>query len=349
MKLDFLKIPSDERRLYIEQTAIQRNISPVIMEKDFFVCWLLSILFESQFAGSLVFKGGTSLSKVFGAINRFSEDIDLSLSPTFLGLPESAANRSQADKWWGKAEKACEHAVQSQIMSMLEASALGVLGKHEQARFEFLKDTQNRSPVILFHYPSSLPTGLAYIKRSVKLEFGSLTDQQPTGRYPIRPWIAEVFPEAFPDWQCEVIALEIERTFWEKATILHAEYHRPLNKPMRDRFSRHYADTALLANHLEAIKAIDHHDLRDRVVAWKSLFFRDPSANLSQAKPGTFHLVPRAERLPELRRDYQLMRDMYLDEPVSFDEILSTLTELEHRINQVNLVSLALCAVDSER
>jgi hypothetical protein len=118
---------------------------------------------------------------------------------------------------------------------------------------------------------------------------------------------------------------------------------------MRDRFSRHYADTALLANHLEAIKAIDHHDLRDRVVAWKSLFFRDPSANLSQAKPGTFHLVPRAERLPELRRDYQLMRDMYLDEPVSFDEILSTLTELEHRINQVNLVSLALCAVDSER
>ena len=78
------------------------------MEKDFFVCWLLSILFESEFADSLVFKGGTSLSKIFGAINRFSEDIDLSLSPTFLGLPETAANRSQADKWWKKAEEACE-------------------------------------------------------------------------------------------------------------------------------------------------------------------------------------------------------------------------------------------------
>lgn len=87
MKLDFLTLPSDERRLYIEQAAIQRNISPVIMEKDFFVCWLLSILFESEFADSLVFKGGTSLSKIFDAINRFSEDIDLSLSPTFLGLP----------------------------------------------------------------------------------------------------------------------------------------------------------------------------------------------------------------------------------------------------------------------
>ena len=335
MKLDFLKLPSDERRLYIEQAAIQRNISPVIMEKDFFVCWLLGILFKSRFADSLVFKGGTSLSKIFGAINRFSEDIDLSLSPAFLGLPESAANRSQADKWWGKAEEACERTVQTQIMPTLEASALGVLVKHEQASFEFLKDPQTKSPVILFHYPSSLPTGLSYIKRSVKLEFGSLTDQQPIGRYPIRPWIAEVFPAAFPDWQCEVIALEIERTFWEKATILHAEYHRPLDKPMRDRFSRHYADTAALASHSEAIKAIDYHDLRNRVVSWKNLFFRDSSANYTQAKPGTFHLVPRAERLSELRRDYQLMRDMYLKEPINFDDILSILTNLEHHINHV--------------
>ena len=118
-------------------------------------------------------------------------------------------------------------------MPMLEASILGVLGKNEQARFEFLKDSQTNSPVILFHYPSSLPTGFDYIKRSVKLEFGSLTDQQPTGHHTIRPWIAEIFPTAFPDWQCEVIALEIERSFWEKATILHAEYHRPLDKPMR--------------------------------------------------------------------------------------------------------------------
>jgi hypothetical protein len=341
MKLNFLKLPSDERRLYIEQAAFQRNISPVIMEKDFFVCWLLSILFESEFAESLVFKGGTSLSKIFGAINRFSEDIDLSLSPTFLGLPETAANRSQADKWWRKAEEACDNAVHTQIMSMLRTSALGLFGKSEMARFEFLKDAQTKSPIILFHYPSSLPTGFAYIKRSVKLEFGSLTDQQPTGRYPIRPWIAETFPMAFPDWQCEVVALEIERTFWEKATILHAEYHRPLDKPMRDRFSRHYADTAALTNHSKAIKAIDHHDLRDRVVSWKNLFFPESWANYTQAKPGTFHLVPRVERLSELRRDYQLMHDMYLTAPVNFDDILSDLIELEHRINHtIPFVSL---------
>ena len=89
MKLGFLDLPADERRLYIEQAAVRRNVSPVVLEKDFWVYWLLGVLFESEFAGSLVFKGGTSLSKVFGVIERFSEDIDLSLSPIFLNLPES--------------------------------------------------------------------------------------------------------------------------------------------------------------------------------------------------------------------------------------------------------------------
>lgn len=335
VKLDFLRLSADERRLYIEQAAIQRNISAVIMEKDFWVCWLLCILFESKFADSIVFKGGTSLSKIFGAIDRFSEDIDLSLSPTFLKLSEVGTTRNQADKWMKKAEIACEVAVQTQIMPAMEISVLKVLRKNEQIRFEFLKDPNTNSPVLLFYYPSSQPTGFAYIKRSVKLEFGSLTDQQPTGRHAITPWIAEIFPKAFSDWHCEVIALEIERSFWEKATILHAEYHRPSEKPMPDRFSRHYADTAMLANHPEAIKAINYHDLRNQVVLWKSQFFGSSWANYDLAKPGTFRLVPPAERLPALRRDYQLMRDMYLNKPVSFDDILASLSDLEHRINLV--------------
>lgn len=100
MKLGFLELPADERRLYIEQAAVRRNVSPVVLEKDFWVCWLLGILFESEFAGSLVFKGGTSLSKVFGVIERFSEDIDLSLSPTFLNLPNAGTSRNQANSEW---------------------------------------------------------------------------------------------------------------------------------------------------------------------------------------------------------------------------------------------------------
>lgn len=150
MKLGFLELPSDERRLYISQAATRRNVSPVILEKDFWVCWLLGILFESEFAPNLVFKGGTSLSKVFAVIERFSEDIDLSVSPAFLKLPESGTSRNQANKWMARAEAACGAAVQNQIRPAMEAAVVGVLGKNERAWFEFLTDSKTNSPVLLF-------------------------------------------------------------------------------------------------------------------------------------------------------------------------------------------------------
>ncbi len=280
-----------------------------------------------------MFKGGTSLSKVFGVIDRFSEDIDLSLSPAFLNLPEAGTSRNQANKWMARAEAACGVAVQNQIAPALEAAVAGMLGKRDRAWFEFLTDPSTHSPVLLFHYPSIQPAGFEYLRRAVKLEFGSLTDQQPIGRHPVRPWVADVLPAAFPDWRCEVVALEVERSFWEKATILHTEYHRPAEKPAPDRFSRHYADTAALARHPAASKAIDLHDLRNRVVEWKSQFFGSSWANYDKARPGTFRLVPPADRQAALRRDYQAMRDMYLSEPAGFDDILTALAELEKRIN----------------
>jgi hypothetical protein len=334
MKLVFLDLPESERRLYIEQAASRRNVSPIVLEKDFWVCWLLAILFESDLGESLVFKCGTSLSKVFGAVDRFSEDIDLSLSPDFLNLPEAGASRNQANKWMKQAEAACGVAVRERILPTLVDKVAAVLGRREADWFEFVIDAHTNSPVLLFHYPSSQAPGFEYLKRSVKLEFGSLTEQRPIGRYPIMPWLAEALPQAFPDWRCEVVALDVERTFWEKATILHAEYHRPADKPTPDRFSRHYADTASLSRHPKAAQALDQGDLRNQVVAWKSRFFGSSWANYETAKPGSFRLVPPDERIPALRRDYHAMRDMYLSEPPTFDEILATLRELEARINQ---------------
>jgi len=336
MKLSFLELPRGERALYIEQAATRQNVSPVVLEKDFWVCWMLAILFHSKFADNLVFKGGTSLSKVFGVIERFSEDIDLSLSPAFLKLPAAGTSRNQANKWMTRAEAACSVAVRDQIAPAIEAAVASVLGKAAHIWFEFLTDAGTNSPVLLFHYPSLQPAGFGYLKRSVKLEFGSLTDQQPVGRHPIRPWMADAIPEAFPDWQCEVVALELVRTFWEKATILHTEYHRPADKSTPERFSRHHADMAALAKHPNANMAIDRHDIREQVVQWKRQFFGSAWANYDEAKPGTFHLVPPLERLPALRRDYQAMRDMYLTEPPSFDDILATLLQLENRINQTD-------------
>jgi hypothetical protein len=334
MRLQFLELNPDERQLYFQQAAAESNLSPVLLEKDFWVSWLLGVLFNSEFSGSLVFKGGTSLSKVFGVINRFSEDIDMSLSPEFLGLPIAGDSRNQANKWMLNAEAACAAAVEKQVAPVLEATVASILGKPATKWFEFLIDHATNSPVLLFLYPSTQPAGFDYLKRSVKLEFGSLTDQKPTGRHPILPIMASVLPTAFDDWRCDVVALELERSFWEKATILHKEFHRPADRATPDRFSRHFADTAALAKHQVADQAIRDHDMRQRVVDWKGRFFGSAWANYDRAKPGTFRLVPPESRQPALRRDYEAMRAMYLSDPATFDEVLEELDQLEQRINE---------------
>jgi hypothetical protein len=338
MTLAFLELPATERKVYIEEAAARRGLAPVIVEKDFWVCWLLNILFQSSFRDAIVFKGGTSLSKVFGVINRFSEDIDLSLAPAFLGLDEpdatAALSKGQASKWMDRAEAKCTEVVRDMLAPELSSALQTQLGATEQPWLTFEVDAHSHSPVLLFHYPSTQPPALDYLKRSVKLELGSLTEQRPTGSHAIRPWMADVLPDAFPDWHCDVVALDLHRAFWEKATILHAEHHRPAGKVTPDRFARHYADTAALALHADASDAIANSALLDRVVRWKSCFFGSAWARYDLAVPPTFRLVPPAEREAVLRRDYQAMRDMYLSEPTPFEEILSTLVAVEQRVNR---------------
>ncbi len=172
-------------------------------------------------------------------------------------------------------EAACTETVRERFAPELERIAEDSLGKpgRGKAWMEFQVDDDTHSPVVLFHYPSNEPTGFEYLRRSVKMEFGSLTDQRPAGKHSIKAWVAEEFPDLLADFHCELVALELERTFWEKATILHAEYHRDAAKPLRDRFSRHYSDTAAMATRTDIGTVIANNDLRQRVADWKSRFF----------------------------------------------------------------------------
>lgn len=340
MKLRFLQLSPEERKTYFEEAAARRGISVVMLEKDFWVSWLLGVLFDASFRDAIVFKGGTSLSKVSGVIDRFSEDIDLSLAPAFLGIsePELTADlsKTQGTNWMKKAETACIEAVRDSLAPELEQTIKASLGEGPEPWLEFSVDGSTGSPVVSFRYPTSQPVGFDYLKRAVKLEFGSLSDQRPIERQPVRPWIADVFPEAFGDWACSVVALDAQRTFWEKATILHREHYRPADSPMPDRFSRHYADTAALARHDQVSAAISRDDLRERVVAWKSRFFGSAWARYDLARAPTFRLVPSEGREKALREDYEAMRDMYLGEPTPFDEIIATLQATEVRINSAD-------------
>ena len=341
MKLEFFKRAAEDQATIIREVAAQRGVAAVLVEKDFWVSWTLAVLFRHpEFSKELVFKGGTSLSKVFGVIERFSEDIDLAVNPDFLGIDEQwveeAESRNKRTERMEALEAACTKKVSELFTSELERIASESLGKPSGggAWMEFQVDEETHSPVILFRYPSNEPTGFEYLRRSVKMEFGSLTDQRPAGKHVIKPWMAEDFPDLLADFQCELVALELERSFWEKATILHAEYHREAAKPIRDRFSRHYSDVAAMATHADIIPALTDDALRQRVVDWKSRFFAANWARYDLAKPTSFRLAPPEFRMKGLEEDYRAMLPMFLTEPPTFAAVVEALSSVESQLNQ---------------
>jgi hypothetical protein len=200
---------------------------------------------------------------------------------------------------------------------------------------DFRVDTETKSPVGLFKYPPAIEGEIVYISKIVKLEFGSLTNQIPNDKHSILAMVAILAPGQFDDFSAEVIALEIERTFWEKATILHAEYHQPEDKTIKDRFSRHFSDFAALWQHPYGQVAKTRLDLLREVVSFKSKFFSTRTTRYDLAVPGTLRLVPPDFRITELSEDYAKMQPMFLTDPPSFDDIMKTVQEAEEEINRI--------------
>ena len=189
----FLSLSAERQALAFEQAAAGRAGQSVILEKDFWVSWLLGLLFsQTELAPHLVFKGGTSLSKVYGVIDRFSEDIDLCLVPEFVGADaagfDALGSRVKRDAAVLEMQRLCAHKTQELLMPLLEqriTQALGQAPKGTWLRYEL--DTDAKSPIVYFRYPSAQAAGFAYLAREVKLELGTLTDQQPTENRPVRP------------------------------------------------------------------------------------------------------------------------------------------------------------------
>jgi hypothetical protein len=336
----FVALPPERRALAFTQTAAHMAVSSVMVEKDFWVSWLLGLLFaDPALAPQLVFKGGTSLSKVYGVIDRFSEDIDLSMSPAFVGADEAVfeamKSRTRRDAAMAQMQARCGEQTRDVLMPRLEQSIVDHLGQRAGGAswLRYEDDAVARSPVVHFEYPTASGAGFEYLRREVKLELGSLTDQRPTEQHAVRPWVVDDFPAAFPDWQCQVTALELARTFWEKATILHAEHHRPAAQATPDRYARHYADMERLLRHPDATAMLADRALCERVVDWKTRVFARLWARYDLARPGTFRLLPAEERLGALARDYAQMRAMFIAAPPEFDLVMARLAEAERTLN----------------
>ncbi|MDF2117575.1 nucleotidyl transferase AbiEii/AbiGii toxin family protein [Roseiarcaceae bacterium H3SJ34-1] len=339
-----VSVRSDRQALF-GQTGAALGIANAIAEKDFWVCWTLKRLFEFRKEGAptLVFKGGTSLSKAFGAIRRFSEDIDLSFDRTDLGYtgkrdPErDGLTRKAASKLIDALGADVEKHIAEALLPALHNTIAAHLKEPAIAGWKLEIDGADPQTVN-FHYPTALSDGdyadMAYITPRVKLEFGARGDPWPTEERSIHPYAADEFPNFFEEPSCTVTVLSVRRTFWEKATALHAEYHRPAETPTPQYFSRHYYDVAMLLDTDEGKAASTDFDLLDQVAKHKTVFFRSGWARYDTAKRGTLKLVPPEARLRDLRTDYRDMAPMMFDEnPLAFDEIVARIQTLQDKIN----------------
>ena len=333
-------LPKDERELFFRTAAEILNIRFEIIEKDYWVVWVLERLFSLEKVKShLTFKGGTSLSKVYGVIDRFSEDIDLSIERELFGFgaprdPENASSKKKQKVVLDNLSKACSNYVQNVMLDDINEAIATKLGTTEGWRV-FSDPEDPDAQTLLFEYPSETSKN-EYIRPLVKIEIGARSEHWPVSEHKIQSYAKDALKEKIHEPEIGVRVLNAERTFWEKATILHQYAHLPEEKKLPPRISRHFYDFYRLLNSEIKEKALIEAALLERVAAHKSIYFASSWANYGTARKETLKLIPPARILKELEKDYMLMEAMFFREIPDWILILKTIEKFEKEFNNLN-------------
>jgi len=339
----FVLLPDEERRAYFEAAAGQLGLIPELVEKDFWVCWILKRLFSLKGVGEhLIFKGGTSLSKVYKAIRRFSEDVDISIERSYLGYggdqePEAGKTSKEKNRRIKRLQQACQTMVANIVLPELTNAVGEILKDTNQWAIKLDPDDPDKQ-TLLFQFPNTLTTSMAaYLKPVVKIEMGARSDHWPVKSAGITPYLSDGIPKAITNTTSYLRVLAAERTFWEKATLLHMLYHYPAEKQIPLRMSRHYYDIYQMSQIPILESALNQRELLVRVTAHKKLFYRSARAQYDEANHGTLRLIPDPNRAHSLETDYRQMQQMFFEQPPAFKHIIQRLEDLEKRINSTSV------------
>lgn len=329
----FLRLPREERSQILQTLAPRMGLSSVVLQKDVWVCWVLEKLFQMPRRLRMAFKGGTSLSKVYGVIHRFSEDIDITLD--FRSLhPEcdpfhQALSRTKLKKL-GEKLKASVQRHAHEIIHPYLVNLIQELEPEGGARVAISEDGES----IRIYYASATGDASAYVTDSVLVELGGRNVTEPCEEHQVTTFLAGSLDGlALPC--ARVIVLSPLRTFWEKATLIHVECHRQGPKSKADRLSRHWYDLALLAQHQIGEQALLRRDLLEQVVAHKKIFFDCSFAHYDDCLEGHLQLIPEDSLLTGLEKDYEQMKraGMFYAKPPSFVTLIEQLRRTQSTVN----------------
>ena len=346
----FLKVlgaPTEERRGLYLASANRLGVPLGNIEKDFWICWVLDLLFNSRKANEprLLFKGGTSLSKAHSLISRFSEDIDITVFREDINqniaLEElEKLSGKQQRKYLGSIRTACEQYIQTQLKPHLEDQI--------KCAFENFDNDENFPSIIpdqsdsshqslLIRYPSVDKKQNDYIAPAIKIESGAKSALDPHQTTTIRPYVSQEIIGVNLEVN-NVITIAAERTFWDKIIILHGiRRWYDLKGVLRQnghRFSRHYYDVYQLINSKIIDSAKSNSILALDCARHTKMFFNRSGLDLNNAYPGSYSLVPTAEMKEILKRDYQAMQGMIFGDIPNFNRIIDSICFLESELNK---------------
>lgn len=330
----FWLLDPEQRRTAFEQGGARKGWVAASIEKDYWVYYVLRHLFNMQeLAGHLTFKGGTSLSKAWGLIDRFSEDIDLTIGRELLGYvgdnaPEDAKTSSKQGKLLKALRKAAGEYVRGAVFPNLRSRIDGELGTQTWALSLDAEDPDQQT--ILFTYPTLFENKVSsYIRPRVKIEFGARADPWPASMCFITPIVGELFTQlAIPSVAVQVLAAE--RTFWEKAMLLHEERFRPPGKVRGARMARHYYDVYSLIQRGVADAAAKDLNLFSQVAAHRQVFFEQSWVDYATLSPNSLEITPTEDQYKAWLQDYvEMQAEMFSEAPPAFEVIISTIKQFQ--------------------
>jgi len=349
MNRDFLHIiaaTSEERRGLFLVTANRLGTTIQNIEKDFWVTWVLDLLFNGRNAGEprLLFKGGTSLSKAYGLISRFSEDIDITVFREDIGhnigvnhLKGLSGKKQRVHL--ESIKKACQNYINDSLKDYLNRQIKSVFSEAGLASVELpiMQDPDDPDrQTLLLRYPSVSVAYGDYIQPMVKIEAGAKSALDPHCFASIKPYIANDMPHLNLSIS-NVVTIHAERTFWDKMLILHGlrRWHdnRGVLGNQGHRVSRHYYDIYKLIHSPIGQEAITDHVLAHDCAHHAQVFFNSADLDLQYAIPGSLTVMPTLGMIEVLKRDYDAMAGMIFGEVPEFSDVLRAISNLEHKVN----------------
>ena len=312
------------------------GINQVAIEKDWWVTVVLKALFQTSCRDSLIFKGGTSLSKGFGIIERFSEDIDLAIHHSFFDIEKTS--KSQRDKLRKISRKYIHETVSTELNTHLKS--MGVSGYRienvtqvQDCNGEWHPIDSDKDPtVILLHYPSIVENTISYIPPRVKIEISCLSMDEPTENRTIRSLIEESFKGEDSGSDCLVRTVLPTRTFLEKLFLLAEEFQK--ENPRCERMSRHLYDIEKLMDTQYGQDALANRALYNEIVEHRRTYYAQKHINYDLLAPSLINFMIPKQFFEAWQIDYTNMRNYFIYGPsLEFNALMQRIEELQDKVN----------------